>query len=288
MSFAIVRQRVSRLILPLVLATTLMNVAVARDLGTDPDDLVAVELATVGLDRMSGAPLVLLREPKSGDVVPIMIGMAEAQSILMAMHEVAVPRPMTHDLMGALVSATDARLKRVFVDDLVDGTYLGMLELELDEGRRVVLVDTRPSDGLALAMRTGATIHVAPKILRAGDDLEFEGLEDDQVVTAIGVTVVEATGELREAMALPDTSGVLVSRTTGAAAEAGIAPGSLIVEVNDQAPEAPMDFLDLVRQTPSGEKARIRYWHEGEEREAELSTDVPDTGMTGEEPLRSL
>ncbi len=95
-------------------------------------------------------------------------------------------------------------------------------------------------------------------------------------MTALGITVVALTGELREAMELGDREGVLVSRAVGAAANAGLAAGALILSVNGETPESPLDFLELVRKTPSGEKARIVFWHDGEEHEIELSTDVPD------------
>jgi uncharacterized protein len=275
-------------LLVLMLGPGLLVTAQARELAIDRDELVVVELATVGMGRMSGAPVVLLREPKSGDVVPIIIGMAEARAILMAMHEVPVPRPMTHDLLRDLIGAMDARLENVLVDGLVDGTYLGMLELKLVGREHPVLVDTRPSDGLALAMRTGAGIYVAPGILQAGREMEFEGLEEDQVVTAIGITVVEATPGLREGLDLPADEGVVVSRATGHAAAVGIEPGSLIREVNGETPLTPMAFLDLVRKTPAGEQAVIRYWLDGEINEVAVSTDVPAPEEGGEAPLRGL
>lgn len=266
---------------PMVLAIllgTLLGLSLngqARQLAVDPEDLVPVELATVGFDRLSGTPVVLLREPESGDVVPILVGVNEARAILMALHEVDVRRPMTHDLMHSLVGAVDFRLERVMVDELRDGTYFGMLQLRRNQSDEPILVDTRPSDGLALALRAGAMILVAPAILQHRPDLEFEGLEDDEVVTAVDITVVPVTAELREALQLPDAAGVLVSRAGGRAEAAGITAGSLILGVNGVTPETPMEFLELIGETPTGERARIRYWSDGEEQEAEIPTDVP-------------
>src|SRR6056297_2137750 len=86
----------------LVLATILLVAQVqeldARPLRIDPAELEAVELAGVGVSRSAGAPLVLLRHLETGDVVPIIIGLEQARAILMAMHGVETPRPMTHDL----------------------------------------------------------------------------------------------------------------------------------------------------------------------------------------------
>ncbi|MCP1676120.1 bifunctional DNase/RNase [Natronocella acetinitrilica] len=262
------------LIAPLLAAATFG--AHARELAVHPDELVPVELATVGFDRLSGAPVVLLREPESGDVVPILVGVNEARAILMALHDVSVRRPMTHDLMHSLVGAIDARLERVMVDELRDGTYFGMLQLRKNASDETIMVDTRPSDGLALALRAGAMILVAPAILQHRPDLEFEGLQDDEVVTALDITVVPVTAELREALGLPeDAEGVLVSRARGRAASAGISEGDLILSINGEVPRSPMDFLELVGETSTGARARIRYWDGNEEQEVELPTDVP-------------
>ncbi|WP_435103761.1 bifunctional nuclease domain-containing protein [Arhodomonas sp. AD133] len=259
----------------------------ARELAADEEDMHAVELATVGVETRSGSPVVLLREPDSGDIVPIFIGPAEARSILMALHGVPTPRPMTHDLILDLLEASSAELIRVYVDDIVNSVYLGMLVLRLPDREEPVMVDTRPSDALALAARTGASIQVAGEVLEAGRDLTFRGLENHQAVTALGITVVRATEELREAMDLPDSDGVLVSRTTGAAAEAGMEPGSLITGVNGETPATPMDFLRLVRETTEGEQAQLAYWQDDEEHALALSTDVPTA--SGDEPRgRSL
>lgn len=241
-----------------------------------PDDLVPVELATVGLNRATGIPVVLLREPGSGAVVPILIGPAEAQAILFALHQVPTPRPMTHDLMTNLLSTLNATLERVLVYGLVENTYLGALELSIAGREEPVLVDTRPSDALALAARTGAAILVSPEILVAGQDLDYEGLGSDQVVTALGITVVDASSAWREALDIPgELSGVLVSRVTGEAADSGLAAGALITAVNGEVPDSPMEFLELVRRTPSGEPAQIDYWQDGDAGAMSLPTDVP-------------
>lgn len=242
----------------------------ARELSVNPEELVEVELAALGVSPVTGTPVVLLRDLESGDVVPIFIGVAEARAILLAMHGEEPPRPMTHDLIGNLLSAVGATLERVMIDDLANDTYFGMLELKLKGHDELVRVDTRPSDGLALAVRTGATILVAPKILIATRDLKYEGLDSDQVVTALGITVVEVTDELRSAHHLPKRRGVLVHRVTGRAARAGLNPGSLILKVNNKVPESPMAFLELVRQTPEGQRVRIHYWQDGEEKELSL------------------
>jgi uncharacterized protein len=244
-----------------------------RELAVDAGTMVEVEIATIGL-AAGAVPVVLLREPGARDVVPIFIGPTEAEAILRGLHDIQPPRPMTHELLGSVLAGIDVRLERVYVDDLVDNTFLGMLELRVEGRDKPVRIDSRPSDALALALRTGASIHVAPKVLEAARQIDFEGL-DDQIVTAIGITVTPVTRELREALELPDRDGVLVSGVRGEAEEAGMKPGALLLEINSQTPKSPLAFLDLVRTTPSDENAHIRYWQDGDVHEIELSTDVP-------------
>ncbi len=271
----ITNPRVWRLLLLIVLLCASFQ-AFARQLFADPGDLVAVELATVGVHSPSGTPVVVLREPVSGDVIPIVIGPIEARAIMMALQGVPVPRPMTHDLISNILTATGMRLERVLVDALIDGTYHGALDLRADGSDTPVYVDTRPSDSLALAVREGATIFVAPEVIEAARGLEFMPLPDQEIVTALGITVVALTDELRDAMELGERAGVLVSRAAGAAAEAGLGAGALIMSVNGDTPDSPLNFLDLVRRTPPDKKARIVFWDDGDEHEIELSTDVPN------------
>lgn len=264
-----------------VAATTLTMLLLAwsmtassRGLAVDEGELVRVEIATLAV-AVNGAPVVLLRDPNRSDVIPIIIGPAEAQAIMRAMEEVDMPRPMTHDLFGDVISALDARLERVIVDDLVDNTFLGILEFSVAGRDEPVRVDSRPSDAMALALRAGAAIHVTPPVMEAAEFIEYEGL-DDQVVTAVGVTVGEVTDDLRGALELPDREGLLVNGVAGPAADAGLEPGALLLDVNGETPSSPMGFLDLVRGTPEGEDVRLRFWQDGEEREIEVPTDVPD------------
>lgn len=264
-------QTIRPLLLGIALTLTLTwNATEARELDIDPEELVQVELAGIGVSASAGAPLVLLRHLETGDVVPIIIGIDQARAILMAMHGVEPPRPMTHDLTTNVIIALGATLERVLVDDLVDNTFLGMLELRVPGRDEPVRVDSRPSDALALAVRSGASIHVAPSVLVAGEDLDYEGLAGDQVVTALGITVVEAGLDERQALDLPDRTGVLVRRVVGEAARTALEPGSLILEVNGDAVANPMQFLEAVRDTEQGAKVHIRYWRDGEEHELEI------------------
>jgi len=265
--------RSAAFLLALVFTLMLASPAHSRELAVPPEDMVKVEIATLALS-MGGAPVLLLREPNARKVVPIIIGPAEAEAILRARNNIEMPRPMTHDLFGPLFEAFDAELTRVFVDELADNTFLGALELIVAGRDEPLLIDSRPSDALAIAIRLGATIYVAPDVMEAAADIQYRGL-DDEPVTAMGITVDVLTDDLREALDLAGRKGLLVTGVTGPARDQGLEPGDLIMEVNGEAPESPLKFLELVRDTDEGEKARIRYWQDGESRTMDVPTDVP-------------
>jgi uncharacterized protein len=283
MKNALPRHAVTRVLLPVALALLLLAPGAAHRGESDPpvrrasdNELVAVELSTVGLDRVAGVPVVLLRDPESGRVLPIWVGMAEAQAIALALHGVVVPRPMTHDLMASLLSELQAEVEEVVVHDLRENTYIGTVRLRVAGESELRDVDSRPSDALALAMRTGALIRVARKILVEAPPFDFVAPDGpSQVVRALGITVVAATAALRAEFDLPDRPGVVVMDVSGRALAEGLRRGDLIVGVNGQDIEEPMDFFERIRATAAGERVRIAYWRDGEERQIDLPADLP-------------
>lgn len=236
-----------------------------------PDgDLLAAELSTVGWDALSGSPVVLLRELASGQVLPIWIGLAEARAIGLALHGIETPRPMTHDLMANLLSELGATLEEVVVTELRDGTYYGLLKLRVEGQDEPRWVDTRPSDGLALALRTGARIRVTAALVDDQPDFQFLAPEvPDQVVRVLGLTVRAATPELRAEHGLPERDGLVVVAASDEAARLGLERGDLIVDVNGRAPHQPLDLLEAIRDAPD-RVLTLTYWRDGEEHTVEL------------------
>jgi bifunctional DNase/RNase len=239
-------------------------------------DFVAVELSTVGLDGRTGSPVVLLREPLSGSMLPIWVGNNEAQAIALSLHGVIPPRPMTHDLMTSLIGALNAEVEEVVVTELRNNTYFGLVRLRVAGEKKIRDVDSRPSDALALALRTGAPIRVARKILAGIPEFEFIAPEGpNQVVQALGMTVVVATPSLRKEFKLGDRGGVVVTTVAGVAREKGMRRGDLILEVNGKPVADPAAFLEAVRTTKPPAQVRITYSREGDTRTIELPADVP-------------
>lgn len=276
MALGIRRLRAALAIAAMVGLYTPLAGSAERELAADADAFVEVEVATVAVAQPNATPVVLLREPDESRIVPIFVGPAQARSILRVLRGMDTPRPMTHDLMGNVIDALDARLERVYVDDLRDDTFYGMLEFEVSGRDEPLRVDTRPSDAIALALRAGASMHIARRVIEATASIDYRGLDREQVVTAAGITVMASRPELREALELPERDGLVVTEAVGPAAGAGLSAGALILEINGQAPESPMAFLQRVRETPEGEPITLRYWQDGEEHTIEVPTGIPD------------
>jgi S1-C subfamily serine protease len=105
--------------------------------------------------------------------------------------------------------------------------------------------------------------------------------ESDQVVRLSGLTLVAPTAEHREELGLGDRTGILVTRATGLSARQGLQRGDLILEVNGEAMTAPVDFLQVLEDTPVGEPLKLKIWHKGEEKTLDF---YPDRRLPGEEP----
>jgi bifunctional DNase/RNase len=117
-----------------------------------------------------GAYALILREVEGNRRLPIIIGQAEAQSIALEMEGIKPPRPLTHDLMKNIIAAFGAELTDVVIDDLRDGTFYAKLNIDNQ------MIDSRPSDAIALAVRYGAQIFVASGVM---DEAAFVPEEED-------------------------------------------------------------------------------------------------------------
>jgi uncharacterized protein len=240
-------------------------------------DLLPVELSTVGVDPRSATPVVLLREPSSGRVVPIWVGDAEARAILLALRGIAMPRPMTHDLMATLLEALQATVHEVVVHDMVDNTYIATIRLRVRGSDAIREVDSRPSDALALALRTNASIRMARRVIQTSPpEFDFIAPEGpDQIVQLFGMTVVAPTAELRREHGLTGRPGVIVTHVTGRAQQRGVRRGDLIIQVNGRQVREPMEFYEAIRTAPRDRPVRLVIARPGEEVDIEMPPERP-------------
>jgi len=126
---------------------------------------MVVEMSIKGLmiDPVTNMPIVILRDRDNQRALPIWVGPVEANAIALQIENVAPPRPMTHDLLRNLLEELGATLQRVVISDLQDSTFYAYLQLE--RGGEVIFVDARPSDALALSLRTRAPVFVEERVL---------------------------------------------------------------------------------------------------------------------------
>jgi len=156
--------------------------------------MVEVILRAVRVDVGSSTPLLLLEEVGGSRVLPIFIGAPEAAAIAYALQGVVAPRPMTHDLLGNVITALGAKLFNVEITDVRENTYFAECRL-IQEGREI-LVSARPSDAVALALRSGAPIMVSDSLMDA--EGKVLNLDDDETGELEEQDEAELVAELRE------------------------------------------------------------------------------------------
>ncbi len=138
-----------------------------------PELEIPVRVGTVAVDQRN-APVVILEEENGPRVLPIWIGTAEASSIASQINDQPPPRPNFHDMARRVIQQLDAEVERVVVTELRQGTYYALLWLRANG--RLIEIDVRPSDGIALALRTEAPILVRASVFEeAGEALDMEG-----------------------------------------------------------------------------------------------------------------
>jgi bifunctional DNase/RNase len=142
-----------------------------------------VEMAIKGLmvDPTTNMPIVLLRDRDNLRVLPIWVGPVEANAIALQIENIAPPRPMTHDLLRNLLQELGATLERVIIWDLRDSTFYAYLELKRNQ--ETLLVDARPSDALALSLRTRTPVFVHTRVLDVAKltDVTTEQADQDRL-----------------------------------------------------------------------------------------------------------
>lgn len=135
------------------------------------EDFERVDVYGISFDVASKQPIVLLKVSGKNRFLPIWIGHPEAAAILMKLQKAELPRPMTHDLLASVVEQLSANIACVLITELRDNTFYAVLQL--NSGGEEIRVDSRPSDAIALAVRTDAPIFVSTELLET-NSIEFE------------------------------------------------------------------------------------------------------------------
>jgi bifunctional DNase/RNase len=127
--------------------------------------MIEMKVAGIALDAATRSPIVLLRDASERRALPIYISQDQARSIISAIEQQTPPRPMTHDLMVNILEAWELRLDRVIVHALEDNTFFAVLKMVNADGKVKKEIDARPSDAIALALRTDASIWVMEEVV---------------------------------------------------------------------------------------------------------------------------
>ncbi len=142
---------------------------------------VSLILKGVAFDTITNSPIVLLKDSKAERYLPIWIGLFEAQAIALKMDNITTPRPMTHDLLNNILKDLGAVVEKIVICDIKDNTYYAEIYLNLD-GKKFV-IDSRPSDAIALAVRCNCQIFANEEIMQKAKffDMTSEGDELEQL-----------------------------------------------------------------------------------------------------------
>jgi bifunctional DNase/RNase len=154
---------------------------------------VEMRIRGLMLDPTTNMPIIVLKDVNSDSVLPIWVGVFEANAIALEIEKVVPPRPMTHDLLKNIITGLGATVQRIVVTELRNDTFYAAIWAT--RNGEPIMIDARPSDAIALAMRTDAPIYVEDEVLQSsriatgstgritGDDLRrwLEGLSDDDL-----------------------------------------------------------------------------------------------------------
>ena len=143
-------------------------------------DLVPMSIKGLMLDPVSNSPIVVLKDEEEKFFLPIWVGIFEANAIALQLENVATPRPMTHDLLKNMIGELDGRVTRVVINDLRDSTFFA--QIRILTGDKTLEVDARPSDAIALALRTEAPIFVAQSVLDQAQTITPDADDQDEKV----------------------------------------------------------------------------------------------------------
>ncbi|MBI4908170.1 MAG: bifunctional nuclease family protein [Acidobacteria bacterium] len=126
---------------------------------------VEMKIRGLMMDPVTNMPIVILKDINGNTVLPIWVGIYEANAIALEIEKVSTPRPMTHDLIKTVLMGLEAEVRKVVVSELKDDTFYALIWLEKDG--ELITVDSRPSDALALALRTDCPIYVEDAVLKS-------------------------------------------------------------------------------------------------------------------------
>lgn len=227
-------------------------------------NLIKVEVKAVTQDPASGAPIILLEDKEGEQMLPIWIGFNEARSIMTELEGIPQRRPMTHDLLKTVIHDLQAKVKSVVITDLKDNTFYANIIIE--RAGSDLTIDSRPSDAIALALRTKSPIFLEPVVLSNAQTIDVSSSYiQERVKEKYGFSFQDLTPSLSEYFKTVDANGVLVSDIqVGSLAEsAGLKQGDIILRLNKNLVKNSAELSKGLQKLKEGELIKIDVTRSG-------------------------
>jgi len=138
--------------------------------------LKEMKLAGLIMDSTTNAPVVVLKDLEDKEVISIWIGLLEASAIAVELEKVDLPRPMTHDLVKNVLDSLNIKVLKIEIADLRDNTFYAFIHLGMDG--KTFTIDARPSDAIAIALRTKSPIYVEEDVIKKSKKMDLESIKE--------------------------------------------------------------------------------------------------------------
>jgi len=229
------------------------------------EEIVEVEVRNVRFDHFSNTSVVILQDKDKKKAMPIWVGTAEAQAIVLEMEGVPRPRPLTHDLLKNILQDVGVVFEKVVVSDLKESTYYA--RIYLTSADKPIEVDSRPSDAIALALRFHKPIFVARSLMDMARETVFalpEVKGEVSLEKVRGITVQDITEELAAYFDLSGEGGVLVSDIGSERNISGLHRGDVIFAIEDEEVHGVSDLKEKIAKK-EGQEVTLDVRREGKE-----------------------
>jgi bifunctional DNase/RNase len=144
----------------------------------DQEEFIHMKVTGLTIDPFTNMPIIILKDFEEKTALPIWIGLIEASAIATEIEKIQLARPMTHDLMKNILKELEVQVLRVEVNDLADNTFYAKIHLK--KGEKEIIMDSRPSDAVALALRTSAPIYVYRQVLEKSRRIDLSKNIDEE------------------------------------------------------------------------------------------------------------
>ena len=221
-----------------------------------------LRVKTLVVDPTTQSPVVVLETVADKRLLPIWIDVPEARAIALELENVKLPRPLTHDLIRNILQGLNATVQRITITELRNNTYYAQLTLAVKD--KVVQVDSRPSDAIAVAVRTKAPIFVSPQVLEKSKPVPAPAARYEQTQKKLGLQVQDLTPELAQLFDSQQQRGVLVTDVSaGTASKAGIQRGDIIAKANEQSIGSVSDLEAALQSAKPSSQLRLEVIKKG-------------------------